>query len=98
MAAEFIFEHGTEEHKEAIRRSVADGLSYLLEELGYDRQRDDPNEIPELRLACARLAMKMSLDQQEPHPSVIDWIEAARQDPLPEVRFAVQDLDDDQML
>ena len=98
MAAEFIFEHGTEEHKEAIRHHVADGLSYLLEELSYDRQRDDPNEIPELRLACARLAMKMSLDQQEPHPSVIDWIEAARQDPLPEVRFAVQDLDNDQML
>ena len=98
MAAEFIFQHGTEKHKETIRGSVAEGLSYLLEELGYDRQRDDPNEIPELRLACAKLAMKMSLDQQKPHPSVIAWIEAARQDPLPEVRFAVQDLDNDLML
>ena len=98
MAAEFIFKHGNQEHKEAIRGSVEDGLGYLLEELSYDRQHDDPNEIPELRLACVRVAINMLTGQTDPHPFVIAWIDAARHDPLPEVRFAVQDLGNDQVL
>ena len=90
MAAQSIFEHGTDQNKDAIRDFVQDGLNYLLKELAYDRQHDNPEEIPRLRLACARLAASMSVDQLEQHPAVSQWIIAAQDDPLPEVRSAVE--------
>ena len=90
MAAQFIFEQGTEDNKDAIREFVQDGLNYLLQELAYDRQHDNPEEIPRLRLECARLSASMSVDQPEQHPAVSQWIIAAQDDPLPEVRSAVE--------
>ena len=90
MAAQSIFEHGTDQNKDAIRDFVQDGLNYLLKELAYDRQHDNPEEIPRLRLECARLAASMSVDQPEQHPAVSQWIIAAQDDPLPEVRSAVE--------
>ena len=88
-AARWIFANGEQAHKKAIRQLALDGLNYLAEELRYERRHDDPDEVPLERLFCAELAAAMAEDGLQEHPTVAQWLEIARQDPLPEVRNAV---------
>ena len=85
-----IFKEGQAEHKEAIQEMVADGLRYLSDELRYDREHEDPEEVPRRRLYCAELAMAMTESGIIESPAVQRWLEIAREDPLPEVRQAVE--------
>ena len=89
LAAEWIFENGKETGKDSLRGLVLDGLTYLATELRYDRDHENPEEIPLLRLFSARLALAMSKDELDQHPTVAAWLQMAREDPLPEVRNAV---------
>ena len=96
--ARWIFANGDQIHKKAIRHLAQDGLSYLAEELRYDREHDTPDDVPLQRLFCAQLAAAMAKDELHQRPAVLRWLEIAKEDPLPEVRNAValdQEVEDD---
>ena len=84
-----LFEDGNDVYREAIRHNVLQGLDYLIEELRYDRERSDDNQVPLLRLRCARLASAMSAAGLGHEPVVVRWLDIAENDPLPEVRQAL---------
>ena len=88
--AQWIFDKGNESHKDAIRQLVEDGLNYLATELSYDRYHENPDSIPLQRLFCAQLALAMAKDGLDQQSAVTRWLEIAREDPLPEVRNAVE--------
>ena len=67
---------------------VLQGLAYLAEELRYEREHDDDNDVPLLRWRCTQLASSMSKAGLRDHPVVAQWLEIATSDPLPEVRYA----------
>ena len=90
QVASWIFDKGNESHKAAIRQLVEDGLNYLATELSYDRAHEGPDDMPLLRLFCAQLAMAMKKSGLEQHTAVARWLDIARDDPLPEVRNAVE--------
>ena len=88
--ADWIFSEGTPSQKDTIRDLVAQGLSYLLDELRYDRRNDRSSEeidVPRLRWRCAELAVTLSRTGVE-EPVVARWMEVIGDDPLPEVRYA----------
>ena len=87
--ARWIFAEGGQIHKKAIQHLAQDGLSYLAEELRYDREHDTPDDVPLQRLFCAQLTAAMAKDGLHRHPAVVRWLEIAKEDPLPEVRNAV---------
>ena len=58
--AAWIFDKGQESHKETIQQLVEHGLRYLAQELRYDREPRNPDEIPRKRLYCAELAAAMA--------------------------------------
>ena len=87
--AEWIFSEGRQSQKDAIRMPVIQGLSYLLDELRYDRRFEnsgDDVDVPRVRSRCAELTVTLSRVGVE-DPVVTRWIEAIRDDPLPEVRY-----------
>ena len=87
--AAWIFNNGQEQHKEAIRQLVEDGLRHLTQELQYSRQHENPDEVPRKRLCCTLLAAAMAQSGLHEISVVTDWLEIARDDPLPEVRNAI---------
>ena len=87
--AAWIFDNGQDSHKEAMQLLVEDGLRYLAQELRYDRNHENPDEVPRKRLYCAELAAAMTKCGLSESPAVARWLEIAREDPLPEVRNAV---------
>ena len=89
QVAKWIFENGTDAQKESIRQLTEDGLSYLAQDLRYDREQETPEEVPRKRLYCAELAAEMAKTGLGQTPAVAQWIDIARQDPLPEVRHAI---------
>ena len=86
QVAKWIFHEGQASQKELIRQLVEDGLTYLVEELRYDRKHENPDEVPRRRLYCVELAAEMAKDGQNASPAITGWLEAATEDPLPEVR------------
>ena len=87
--ADWIFLEGTPSQKDTIRDFLIQGLSYLLDELRYDRRFDrssDEIDIPRLRWRCAELAVTLSRTGVD-DPVVTRWREAIGDDPLPEVRY-----------
>lgn len=91
LGAQWIFESGTETSKEMIRQSVEDGLGYLATELRYEQTQESVEDIPLLRLLCANLVIAMAKNGQDQHSVVTQWLEIAKEDPLPEVRNAVSE-------
>ena len=87
--ANWIFESGHTSHQEIIGQLVLQGLSYLIEELRYDRQHDDGNRVPTLRFLCAQLAKSMAQRGYVDIPVISQWLETAQNDPLPEVRHLI---------
>ena len=84
-----VFDTGGEEVKELIQEYVLEGLDYLTTELDYEREQDDPDKVPLLRLRCARLAVSMARNGFLSRSVVGQWLEVAENDPLPEVRHSV---------
>ena len=90
QVARWIFSSGSAKQGDAIAQSTLHGLRYLIEELDYNRDHDEKDEvdIPLLRWGCAHLALAMSASVYETDPTVKRWAEVAMKDPLPEVRHA----------
>ena len=91
--AKWVFDEGSDEQKEAIRRLALQGLDYLSEELRYDRKHDQGNDqdsidVPLLRWRSAQLALSMAKRGFEDDPIIARWLEIVKTDPLPEVRYA----------
>ena len=88
-AAQWIFDEGSKEQQDTIRDLALQGLKYLGEELRYNREPDYENdfELPMLRLRSTQLAKTMADRGFENDSTVVRWLEIARQDPLPEVRY-----------
>ena len=87
--AKLVFDEGTDEQREAMSEYVLQGLGYLAEELRYEGEHDDDNDVPLLRWLCTQLASSMSKAGLGDQQVVIQWLELATSDPLPEVRYAV---------
>ena len=87
--ATWVFERGNVAYREAIRHLVLQGLSYLFEELRYDRKhdKDDSIDVPLLRRDCTVLARTMANQEPAHDPIVSRWLEISTADPLPEVRY-----------
>ncbi|WP_217539586.1 hypothetical protein, partial [Stenotrophomonas sp. GbtcB23] len=66
-------------------------LAELLGDLSYGRSRSDesvPREaIPQIRYYAARLAHTMVEVNKLDSPGARGWLEAAKKDPLPEIRL-----------
>ena len=86
--AKWVFDEGNDAQKETIRDLALQGLGYLVEELRYDREHDLDADVPFLRWACAHLALAMAECGLGDDPAVTRWLETAKEDPLPEVRYA----------
>ena len=86
--AKWVFDEGNDAQKEAIRDLALQGLGYLVEELRYDREYDQDDDVPFLRWACAHLALAMAECGLGDDPAVARWSENIENDPLPEVRYA----------
>ena len=93
-AATWIFEGGDTEQQKAISQLVLPGLLYLVEELRYDREHEDGNSVPTLRFLCAQLAKSMAQKGYADSPAISRWLEIARDDPLPEVRYVISSDED----
>ena len=101
--AAWVFEAGTEEHRELLRPPVLSGLEYLQRALVFRRVtnshpfvtrpevNEDDVDVPWLRLLCVRLAVAMDSAGLGNDATVVRWLEAAGKDPLPELRFTVDD-------
>ena len=89
--AKWVFDHGTSGYREAMGVLAIHGLSYLAEELRYDRDRgpDDNTDLPLLRWHCAQLAQSMAQSGFTSEPAVDSWLKLGEGDPLPEVRYTV---------
>ena len=87
--AKWVFDRGNREQKEAIRSLALQGLGYLAEDLRYDREDHDPeDDVPLLRWRSIQLAQSLSEHGSADTPAVSSWLEIAKNDPLPEVRYA----------
>ena len=88
--AKWVFDKGSGAQQEAIRDLVLQGLGSLAEELRYDREhaQDDNIDVPLLRWRSTQLAHSMAAHGSENAPAVSRWLEMAEEDPLPEVRYA----------
>ena len=86
--AKWVFEEGNNAQKEAIRDLALQGLDYLVEELRYDREHDQADDVPLLRWRCTHLALAMAECSLGDDPAVTRWLESSKEDPLPEVRYA----------
>ena len=87
--AKWVFDRGNREQKDAIRSLALQGLGYLAEDLRYDREDHDPDDdVPLLRWRSIQLAQSMSEHGSADASAVSRWLEIAKNDPLPEVRYA----------
>ena len=88
MCAALIFDRGVQSHRDAITTFALHGLTYLAEEMQYQRYLDD-EDVPTIRLLCVRLAISMARSGFGDEPIVVKWLDIGRDDPFPEVRNVV---------
>ena len=88
--AKWVFSEGTQGHRDAMSALTIQGLSYLAEELQYDREGDGEGypDLPLLRWLCVQLALTMAQSGFGDVPTVDYWLSIGKDDPLPEVRYA----------
>ena len=89
--AKLVFDMGSEDFREAILDHVLQGLDYLASELDYEREHDEADQVPLLRLRRARLAVSMARAGLRSNRVVDQWLKIAASDPLPEVRYSAAD-------
>ena len=87
--ARWVYMEGSSEYRDAIASLAAQGLGYLEEKLRYDVENEEDFDVPLLRWGCTQLAIAMAEHGYDSEPAVVRWIESARNDPLPEVRYAI---------
>ena len=63
------------------------GLSFLAEELRYDSEDSNQEDVPALRRNCVRLAVGLADRGWDQEKAVRTWISESETDPLPEARF-----------
>ena len=88
--AKWVFSEGTQGHRDAMSALTIQGLSYLAEELQYDRDRlqEGNIDLPLLRWLCVQLAQSMVQNGFRDEPAVDLWLKIGEGDPLPEARYA----------
>ena len=87
--AKWIYEHGEKRDQIALRDLTIEGLVYLLRELDYSQMDLTNNEaVPDMRWKCVAIARAMHNMEYEDQ-IIHEWLECAREDPLPEVRHAI---------
>ena len=88
--AKWVFDEGSDTQRKVIRDLALQGLGSLAEELRYDREhaQEDNIDVPLLRWRSTQLAHSMAARDSEKAPAVSRWLEMAEEDPLPEVRYA----------
>ena len=89
--AEWVFSDGEPIDQETIRDLALEGLASLVDELAYGREVQQDVDVPLLRWRCVCLARAMH-NAGCNDTSVTEWLTAAQDDPLPEVRYKVSDL------
>jgi hypothetical protein len=91
--ATWLLKYGPEDYRILIVEGCEHGLGCLWEEVSYNRTRREVEklDVPLLRSNCIRLALAMAQLGYGSNVVVRNWIEAAREDPLPEVRNALDD-------
>ena len=88
LCAGSIFDRGIQPHRDAIATFALHGLSYLAEEVQYERYQED-EDLPTVRLLCVQLASYMARSGFADNATVVKWMEIGRNDPFPEVRNVV---------
>ena len=99
--AAWVFEDGTIEYRKLLYPPVLQGLEYLRRALVFRKVtsphpfieqfevNEDDVDIPWLRWLCVRLAVAMDSAGYGNEAVVAGWLEEAETDPLPELRFTV---------
>jgi hypothetical protein len=87
----WILLEGPEDYRPLLIEACEHGLGCLLEEASYARTLEEVEKlnIPLLRRNCIRLAVALTDRGRGSSPAVKGWMDAAREDPLPEVRNAL---------
>ena len=91
--AKWVFEQGRTDHRDVIRGLVVAGMGYLLEQLRYDRETAEANDldVPLMRWRCIRVARAIAAERSDTPDVVRRWLELGKDDPLPEVRHIAAD-------
>jgi hypothetical protein len=88
--AKLLFEDQFDLAKKTIGQHVLRGLNHLFESCAYERAIEtglaDRIDVPFVRSGCAELAIAMFKEVYFGNPVLVKWIEAAKNDPLPELR------------
>jgi hypothetical protein len=80
---------------DVFKRAIHIALAHLLREAGY-RATEDPferiayDDVPNVRRMAARVAWQLASKLNDGSPIVSSWIDAAKSDPLPEIRRDVR--------
>ena len=89
QTARWIYLNCDTEQSNTMSELILQGLSYLLQELNYNTIEMFDENIPQLRRDVVKLALTMKEIGFDSDPVIIQWIENAKTDPLPEVWQAV---------
>lgn len=85
--SKWVFDKGTRHQQDLVGRFILNGLSYLTEELQYERETDF-EDVTTLRLLCVQLASAMAGKGYGSNPIIVGWLDIGRSDPFPEIRCA----------
>lgn len=93
LSSIIIFKYGEKATQDIISSLVLEGLEYLILEECYSVAHNRPEFVPIIRLNCIRLAHLMSINGYKNELIILKWLNEANNDPLPEVRNALQKFD-----
>ena len=93
LCATRVFDVRGQTYDRAFSRSILEGLGYLAEELRYDREHENDDEVPKLKLRCVQLAIAMAHNGFRDDPTIAKWLDIGRADPFPEIRNIVTGCD-----
>lgn len=85
--AKWVFKDGEHRHQSILGDLLSEGLGYLAQELEYNRNHDQTDDVPLLRWGCTQLAFAMAAQGFDNDINVAFWVNGAEADPLPEVRM-----------
>lgn len=89
QVAKWIFDKGTDAHKQIIQNMTLRGLKDLLEDFRYDGENfGQIDDLPDLRNHSVQLALSMSENGVKDNDTINQWLQDAENDPLPELRYA----------
>lgn len=91
-----IFNSKNNHLKKVISPLLIEGLQYLILEHNYQSENKNSEDTPIIRLNCSKLAYRMSLNGYADEPIIKKWLDDCKNDPLPEVRNIMIDLDSDE--